>query len=174
VQYNVLDIHVSTIHNYRAPTTNTNISPRNVGAVAELIDISCLYGTPEFESISIDAFKAWSNAPSSLTAQKVITILGSEPVVLGQHYFVPGTPAPSPKWDFTSDAEKGNSEAFVVAAGTGSIPSPESKNDITWVQLKKVQGELADSVYRVETAGGLPPASVSRVKRELDIVTHCY
>jgi hypothetical protein len=131
--------------------------------VAELIDISCAYDTAEFESITVEAFKAWSNAPSFLTVQEVITVLGSAPVILGQHYFMPGSPAPSPKWDFTADAEKGNTEAFVVAASTGSIPSPNGKNDITWVQLKNVQGQLADLVYRVETAGGQPPTSVSGV-----------
>jgi hypothetical protein len=137
----------------------TSLTYTNVGAVAELFDIQCLYGTNVFESITTDVFKAWSIVPSFLTTQAVIAVLGSAPTVLGQHYFIPNSPAPSPKWDFTSDAEKGNPEAFVVGASVGSIPSPASKDDINWVQLKKVEGELADSVYRVETAGGQPPAS---------------
>jgi len=137
----------------------TSLTYTNVGAVAEMLDISCLYGKSEFESITMEAFKAWVNLPSSFTAQDVITVLGNQPVVLGQHYFVPNTPAPSPKWDFTSDSEKGDPDAFIIAAGVGNIPSPDGNNDITWVQLKNVQGQLADSVYRVKTVGGQPPAS---------------
>jgi hypothetical protein len=164
VQCNILDIHVSTIVSGICQY-NINTASRNVGAVAELLDISCLYGKREFESIAIEAFKAWVNLPSSFTAQDVITILGNQPVVLGQHYFVPNSPAPSPKWDFTSDSEKGDPDAFIVAAGVGNIPSPDGKNDVTWVQLKNVQGKLADAVYRVKTVGGQPPVSVSIVKK---------
>jgi len=144
------------VQNYTCNTTSSTYA--SVGAVAELIDISCLYDTDEFDTIAINIFKAWSNAPSSVTTQEVIAVLGNASIVLGQHYYVPGSPL-LPKWDFTSDAEQGNPDAFVVAAATGSIPSPDGKHDVTWVQLKNVQGRLADSVYRVKTAGGVPPTS---------------
>jgi len=151
------------VQNYTCNATSLTYS--NVGAVAELFDISCLYGTPEFSKVQDDSYTLWSEAPSSLTAQDVISDLGCKPPVLGQHYFVPnpnpapGSPAISPKWDFTSGAEKGNSNAFVIAAKVGDIPAPTGKDDVDWLQLKKVQGELADSVYRVATKAGQPPAS---------------
>lgn len=75
-----------------------------------------------------------------------------------------GSPAISPVWDFTSGAEKGNAEAFVIAAVVGDIPAPTGKEDVDWLQLKNVEGELADTVYRIDTKGGQPPMSVSRVK----------
>jgi len=150
------------VQNYTCNATSLTYS--NVGAVAELFDISCLYGSPEFSKIQDDSYTLWFDAPSSVTAQDVISKLGSKPPVLGQHYFVPnpnpapGSPAISPKWDFTSGAEKGNPEAFVIAAKVGDLPAP-SKQDVDWLQLKKVQGELADTVYRVATKAGTPPAS---------------
>jgi hypothetical protein len=98
-------------------------------------------------------------------------MLGHNPIVLGQHYFVAngtdpatGGPAISPVWDFTSDAERGNPEAYVIAAVVGDIPAPTGKDDVDWLQLKKVEGELADTVYRVDTKGGQPPTSVSRTE----------
>jgi hypothetical protein len=151
------------VQNYTCNATSLTYS--SVGAVAELFDVSCLYGTHEFSKIQDDSYTFWSQAPPSVTAQEIITKLGSSPPVLGQHYFVPnpnpapGSPALSPKWDFTSGAKKGNPQAFVIGAKTGDIPAPSGKNDIDWLQLKKVQGELADVLYRVATKAGQPPAS---------------
>ncbi|KAG5652367.1 hypothetical protein H0H81_005229 [Sphagnurus paluster] len=139
----------------------------NVGAVAELFDISCLYNTPAFSKIADVAFTAWKAAPASLSTQKVISLLEPIPfpVILGQHYFVPnpvtGTGL-SPKWDFIAQgATKGNPKAFVVGAKVNGLPAPTGAQDIDWVQLKSLTGSLATQIYRVDTRGGQPPASVS-------------
>jgi len=143
----------------------TSLTYYNVGAVAELFDISCLSDTPAFTTIQNDAFGVWDNASPSVTAQDVIKKLGHNLLILGQHYYVPnpnttaGNPAISPKWDFTSASEKRKAEAFVIGAKIGDLPAPTGKSDVDWVQLKKVEGELADTVYRVDTKGGQPPAS---------------
>jgi len=141
----------------------TSLTYTNVGAVAELFDISCLYGTNEFSKVQDDAYTLWNKVPSDVTAQSVIQILGDKPFVLGQHYYVPNpvaaTPAISPKWDFTSDADKGNAEAFVIGAKVGDLPAPTGPSDIDWLQVKNVQGELATTLYRVDTKAGQPPSS---------------
>lgn len=141
-----------------------NLWSSNVGAVAELFDISCLYGTSEFSKVQDDAYTMWSKAPKGVTAQSVIQILGTNPAVLGQHYYVTNpvsaSPAVSPKWDFTSNADKGNAEAFVIGAKAGDLPAPTGSSDIDWLQVKNVQGELADTLYRVDTKAGQPPSSV--------------
>jgi hypothetical protein len=123
-------------------------------------------------------FTIWSKAPSDFTTQQFISALGNNPLVLGQHYYVPnpkptmGSPAVSPKWDFTSDAEQGHAEAFVIGAKVGSLPAPTGSHDIDWVQLRNVEGQLADTIYRVDTRGGQPPASVSRVRQHYSASTH--
>jgi hypothetical protein len=143
---------------------------RNVGAVAELFDISCLFGTSSFTTIQDEAFNMWHKAPSSVTAQEAIKLLGRNQFILGQHYFVPnpkpaaGSPAISPKWDFTSAADKGNANAFVIGAKVGDLPAPTGKTDVDWLQVKNVEGALADTIYRVYTKGGQPPSSVSPVR----------
>jgi hypothetical protein len=86
-------------------------------------------------------------------------------IILGQHYFVtnPITGVGiSPKWDFTSSGQTaGNPNAFVIAAKVASIPAPTGPNDVAWLSLDSVQGELATQVFRTDTRGGQPPASVS-------------
>lgn len=150
------------VQNYTCNSTSLTYS--SAGAVVEVFDISCLSGTL-LDNIQDYAFDVWNNA-SSFTTQDVIMTLGQNPLVLGQHYFVangtdPATCSPiiAPVWDFTSDAEKGNPEAFVLAAVEGDIPAPTGINDVDWLQLKNLKGELANTVYRVNTKGGQPPAS---------------
>lgn len=113
------------------------------------------------------AYIAWTTSPSSLTSQSLISILGTDPAVLGQHFYVPnpaptpGASATSPAWDFRADVDRGNANAFVVGARVGDLPAPTGPTDIDWVQLKEVTGQLAPGgVYRTDTRGGQPPASV--------------
>ncbi|KIM77192.1 hypothetical protein PILCRDRAFT_12195 [Piloderma croceum F 1598] len=153
------------VQNYTCNATSLTYS--SAGAVVEVFDISCLSATSLFSTIQNYAFDIWNNgSASNVTTQDVIDTLGHDPIVLGQHYFVAngtdpatGSPAISPVWDFTSGAEKGNTEAFVIAAVVGDIPAPTGTDDVDWLQLKNVEGELADTVYRVDTKGGQPPMS---------------
>jgi hypothetical protein len=145
------------VQNYTC--NDTSLTYSSAGAVVEVFDISCFSGSSLFNTIQNDAFNIWNNVSSNVTTQDVIKAFGDAPVVLGQHYFIANGSSISPVWDFTSDAEKGNAEAFVVAAVVGDIPAPTGADDVDWLQLKKVEGELADTVYRVETKGGQPPAS---------------
>ncbi|KAK0238005.1 hypothetical protein ARMGADRAFT_1021237 [Armillaria gallica] len=123
----------------------------NVGAVASIFDISCLYGTPSFDSIQDTVLAAWEKSPHDIS---------HELTLLGEHFFITnpitGTGI-SPKWDFT--ATTGNPEAFVVANGTARSPAPTGSQDVDWLSLKQVLGKLADEVYRTDTRAGQPPAS---------------
>ncbi|KAF4564706.1 hypothetical protein EYR40_010878 [Pleurotus pulmonarius] len=150
------------VQNYSCADTGTYTS---IGAVAELFDISCLLGTPAFDHIEDLAFTIWKALPNKVTADKVIELLhlAKTPTILGQHYFItnPITGSGlSPKWDFTSQgATKGNPNAFVVGARSGGVPAPTGPQDVDWLFLTGVQGQLADQIYRVDTRGGQPPAT---------------
>lgn len=140
---------------------------RNVGASAELVDASCLYGTSGFANLSSAAFAAW-NTPASVTkdvsdTQSVISAVDiKSPIILGQHYFITDPVAGlSPEWDFTTGIFAGNSTAFVVAKKIDDDPSPtNSAVNIDWLYLTNVTGTLATEIYRIDTQGGQPPASV--------------
>lgn len=119
-----------------------------------------------FNMITDLALQAWKFAPAKVTAQDVVKGLSQlkTSAVLGQHYFITnpitGTGL-SPKWDFTSASQKGNPNAFIVAAKTGDVPAPSNpKTNVDWLSLGKAQGDLADQVYRIETRDGQPPATV--------------
>ncbi|KAJ8488460.1 hypothetical protein ONZ45_g13946 [Pleurotus djamor] len=144
------------VQNYTCSDAGTFTS---VGAVAELVDISCLFGTDAFDVIQDRWFLIWSVLPPG--TPPLATIGNPEP--LGEHFFitnpVTGTGL-SPKWDFTSHgATRGNRNAFVVGARSGGIPSPSGSANVDWLSLSNVQGRLANQVFRVDTKGGQPPAS---------------
>ncbi|KAI9441188.1 hypothetical protein H4582DRAFT_2073401 [Lactarius indigo] len=131
----------------------------SIGAVAQLFDISPLYGIPEFSTIQNDGFAVWSSCPGTDPfepglAPRLGRQFGIKP--LGQHIFVNFNGALSPKFDFTQTT--GNPDNFVVAAKAGDIPAPSSQ-DVDWLELKNVNGELADIVFRVNTKAGKPPST---------------
>ena len=53
----------------------------------------------------------------------------------------------------------------MIGAKAGDLPAPTGPSNIDWLQVKNVQGELANTLYRVDTKGGQPPSSVW---------SHCY
>ncbi|KAJ8495587.1 hypothetical protein ONZ45_g12789 [Pleurotus djamor] len=150
------------VQNYTCNDAGTFTS---VGAVAELIDISCLFGTEDFEDIPGEWFDIWKIMPQGSSPLDVLDFVprGNTAVVLGEHFFIvnPLTGSGlSPKWDFTSRGDtNGNPNAFVVGARTGGIPAPSGPADVDWLSLSGVQGSLASQVFRVDTRGGQPPAS---------------
>jgi hypothetical protein len=138
---------------------------RSAGTVAQMLDISRLYGTNEFSRVQDDAYYIWSNYSSTDPYDSGLTVLLNRKLgvdLLGQYYFINGTnDTVVPKWDFTSSGpDKGNPNAFVVATRVGDIPAPDSQN-IDWVELNRTSGELANEVIRVNTKAGQPPSSVS-------------
>jgi len=142
----------------------------STGAVAELVDISCLATDPSkaaaFTALPDIAMAAWSKAPASITAQTLTTTLSGSigPIKsLGQHFFiadpVAGSTGLSPEWNFVESQK--NPQAFVVAAKTGTINSPDGTQNVPWLSLSNIagEGELATQVYRLNTRLGQPPAT---------------
>ncbi|KAF9530388.1 hypothetical protein CPB83DRAFT_850831 [Crepidotus variabilis] len=125
--------------NYTCGAAGTYTS---TGAVAQLFDLSCL------ASKNQAAFNA-----------DIITAAPGE-AKLGQHYFQKNDAgALSPVWDFRGDSAKGNANAFVLAAKKGNVAAPTGAQDVDWLFLQSVSGNLATSIYRAQTKGGQPPAS---------------
>ncbi|KLO11596.1 hypothetical protein SCHPADRAFT_941911 [Schizopora paradoxa] len=146
------------VQNYTCASTGTFTS---VGALAELLDISCLFGTPVFGNLTTVAFDIF-NASPAVTTQDVINALGGDKIVLGQHYFVtnPFTGSGvSPTFDFRAASKKGDPNAFVIANKTGDIPAPTGSQDIDWLELTGAIGDLAKHVFRIDTKAGQPPST---------------
>jgi hypothetical protein len=106
---------------------------RSAGMVAQMLDISRLYGTDEFLQVPDNAYYIWSNYLSTDPYKGRLTVLLNCKLgidLLGQYYFINGTDgALVPKFDFTSSGpNKGNLEAFVIATRVGDIPAPAPQN----------------------------------------------
>lgn len=130
----------------------------SAGATADLFDLSCLSekNNDLFNQIQDIAYACWSNADVDLEA-----ILPKPPLELGKHFFQTNANGGiSPVWDFRGDSAPNQPDAFVVAAKVGDLLAPTGSQDVDWLQLKGVSGALASVVYRTDTRGGQPPASV--------------
>ncbi|KAI0315014.1 hypothetical protein OF83DRAFT_1174231 [Amylostereum chailletii] len=130
------------------------------GAVAELFDVSALYGTPEYDAVQDTAYETWTTSPST-AIEAVPTLFSSQYSLLGQHYFVPnasGTGS-APKFDFTKGRFPGNEDAFAILAKAGGLPAPTGSDDVDWLMLNGTSGKLASQVFRVNTKAGQPPKS---------------
>ncbi|KAF8888599.1 hypothetical protein BD779DRAFT_1470219 [Infundibulicybe gibba] len=129
--------------NYTCGATGTYI---NVGAVAELFDLSCFTNTTSFAKIQDFAFDIWGVAFAGVTPQAIITALHSDMAVgnvdvLGQHYYVPNP--------------------LTGVGSVASLSAPTGTSDIDWVNLEAMTGELAQEIYQVDAKGGQPPATCS-------------
>jgi hypothetical protein len=118
-------------------------------------------------TIHNDLFNFWNGSqPGSVTVQQLIDALPCivpSNVILDQHYFIAnGTSGISPVWDSRATPEfQGVADAVFVGTVVADIPDPNPTQNVDWLHLVKVSGDIADEVYRVFTVGGVPPSSVS-------------
>jgi len=142
----------SGVQNYTCSSTGKYGS---IGALATLYDVSCLAKSPILTQIPEIVYDASEAIPS------LSRLLGKTPFKLGQHLFITNPVTDSgivPRFDFA--ASQGSPNAFVDTTKTGdvvAVSNPES--NIDWLQLEAFLGDLAKTVFRVNTKAGQPPTS---------------
>jgi hypothetical protein len=134
------------------------------GAVAELFDISCLAGTPAFNSVQDTAYNIFKIIPDKLLNSKNLGLITTPLRILsgGKHFFTPTAAGNFPVWDMRAVGVKsvqGKPNAFVMAGKVAGITAPTGAKDVDWLQLSNKEGALATAIYRTDTRGGQPPAS---------------
>jgi len=152
------------VQNYTCSQSNNFTS---TGAVAQLYDISCLYHSSPtlFRTIQEPLYSAWVNLTSEITVQEiaaVIPALLAPEVIQSDHYFISNSAGGlSPVWDFrTNQKFRGQDNAVFVGRGVGSVVPPvDPADNINWLRVGKVSGDIANEVYRIDTIGGQPPTS---------------
>lgn len=142
------------------------------GAVAELFDISCLAGKPAFKTIQDTALTIFKLIPDKFINNQnrgrltgPLSLLSS-----GKHYFTPKGASNPPVWDMRSTGPRavlGKAGAYVVGSKKAGIPAPTGAKDIDWLEVNGVEGQLATTIYRTDTRGGQPPASVRSERHPL-------
>jgi len=153
------------VQNYTCSQSNNFTS---TGAVAQLYDISCLYySSPSlFSTIQEPLYNAWVNLSSEITVQQITAIIPfflSPEITQADHYFIsnPAGAGLSPVWDFRATQRfYGQEDAIIVGKGVGSVVPPvDPADNINWLRVGKVSGDIANEVYRIDTIGGQPPTS---------------
>jgi len=150
--------------NYSCATTGKFAS---AGALATLFDIRAIDNSPISANITQLALAIFTINRAAVTA--VEKLLSKTPVELGQHFFIANPygapPAILPEFNFVSSQH--DPSAFVIANKTGDVPAPNNPSvNVDWLELVNVQkttpvssGTLANTIFRLSTAGGQPPTS---------------
>jgi len=132
----------------------------SAGALADMYDVSCIaHASPTIlDKLPSFALSLESKLPASVIAS-IDKLIDHPPFELGVHYFIPAASGTglSPKWDFASS--QGNPDDYVVAAKVGDLPAPTGTGDVDWLELSGKSGDLANTVFRINTAGGTASGS---------------
>ncbi|KAJ7093274.1 hypothetical protein B0H15DRAFT_747320, partial [Mycena belliarum] len=141
------------IQNYTCNAATSKYT--STGAVATLLDLSCVAHTPAFSNVQTVAYIAWAAAPSGVSLDSIIPDVCAS-AILGYHYFVPAASGTgiTPKWDFSA-----SNRGFVLGAKVGDIPAPAPARDVDWLALNNAGGDLAQQIFRTDTVSGQPSTS---------------
>lgn len=136
-----------------ASTTSTPIS---IGATAAIFNAAQLLTG---ETVS-SGQSTLNTLPNSEIDKTIFQIELSGLPIIGEHYF---TAAGVPTWDlFGEGVVLYGSTVGDIAAPSGANAGPQGYGAVDWKALTGVAGSVGlREVYRVETAGGEPPASCS-------------
>ncbi|TKA78191.1 hypothetical protein B0A49_01317 [Cryomyces minteri] len=155
--------------NYTCDTTNSSAVPVAVGAVASLYNASCVAALyPELLSLMPNVALQYP-APSSASPLSPSNIDLS-----GHHYFVD---ASTPFFDLDTPSHAYGTGAFRKAAACpapGGAPRGPLREgghgSVAWLKLAaKGAGQTFQEVYRINTAGGNPPASCAGQPASLEV-----
>jgi len=163
------------VQNYTCSTSNVFVS---TGAVAEGFDISCLASTDNahLSTIQNDLFNFWNSSQAgNATVQQLIETLPDvvpPSLILGQHYFINNTAGGiSPVWDFRATQRfRGVENAVFVGRVLANTSDANPTENVPWLHLVKVSGDISDEVYRIFTVGGVAPSScVSGTTKDISV-----
>ena len=159
--------------NYTCDPSKPTASPTAVGAVANLYDASCVAGKFSFLLELMPSIALQFPTPSSPTDQLVNMNL------LGHHYFTDST---SPTFNLnTASGDAG----YIAAQSGGKVSAPKGApvgqngqgfGAVPWLSLTAKNGAQGapgqptfKDVYRVNTAGGNPPATCQGMPSSFEV-----
>ncbi|EJU04608.1 hypothetical protein DACRYDRAFT_98503 [Dacryopinax primogenitus] len=137
----------------------------NVGAVAQVFDISCIQNLPSISAgLSLAINELESVAGEGLL--NFITMLAKMGgFKLADHYFDTSSGALAPVFNFQISGG-----GFAIGKKLQDIPDPVNPiKNVDWLQLTAVQGDAAKFLVREQTVGGQPPASCAVENETLQV-----
>ncbi|KAH6681813.1 hypothetical protein B0J14DRAFT_223575 [Halenospora varia] len=156
--------------NYTCSTTNTTAAPSAIGAIATLYNATCVASTYPDLLAMLPKLALQFN----LTGPNERSLNPSNLVVSGHHYFSNGT---TPAFDLDTAAMK---LGFAPTQKNSSVPAPAGAavgqedvgfGAVAWLKLTTRIGATGDlqEVYRINTAGGNPPATCEGMPAAFEI-----
>jgi hypothetical protein len=158
------------IQNYTCSTANATAAPVSIGAVATLYNATCVASTYP------DLLAALPNVALqfNLTSNDQATLSPSYLTISGHHYFSNPT---TPDFDLNTAAM---GLGFASCLKNNTVPAPagapvgqggEGHGSVAWLKLLTKDGATGDleEIYRVNTAGGNPPATCAGMPATFEV-----
>jgi hypothetical protein len=148
------------IQNYTCSQTNATAPPVSIGAIATLFNASCVASTyPDLLTVLPNVALQFN-----LTSNDQPTLSPSYLAISGHHFFSNAT---TPAFDLNTPA---SSLGFAPCMKNNTVPAPsgapagqggQGHGSVAWLKLVTRDGATGnlEEVYRVNTAGGNPPAT---------------
>ncbi|EJU04605.1 hypothetical protein DACRYDRAFT_98501 [Dacryopinax primogenitus] len=136
----------------------------NVGALAQVFDISCIENLSVISSLLSSGINELELALPSVGpfAAKLATMGGFK---LADHYFDTSSGSLAPVFNFA--VSKGG---FAIGKKLQDLPAPVNpQTNVDWLQLQAVAGDAAKFLVREQTAGGQPPATCATEGKNLEV-----
>ncbi|OGM46124.1 malate dehydrogenase [Aspergillus bombycis] len=145
---------------YTCKEDSSTTVPQSVGAVATLLDVSCL---ATFNPALLHNFTPVVKAVQS-EALPFLAVLGTQlsssstKFILGKHQF---NAAGQPTFDLRL---AGGSDWMATKRAASSDAPDHSTVNVPWLKLTSVSGTGIKEVYRLHTVGGQPPTNCQKRK----------
>lgn len=148
--------------NYTCDAGNASAEPKAAGAVATLFDASCVAALyPDLvEKIPGMALRFNMSDPEQLGASPLPSV--------GVHYFKDAT---TPFFDIGNDVQFFGKKDDDAPAPATAAKGQNGESAVAWLKLNSVEGTTADvkEVFRVNTAGGAPPATCADMPATFEV-----
>lgn len=160
--------------NYTCKSNSASEKPKSAGAVASLFNVSCIAATSSSTLSTLPNL-----ALQYLDNKSSISLLGLDRVLSGQHYF---TLSGTPFFDLSSSSHDYGRVGVKVRDRTSAPEGAPKGRDGTgwgsvgWLKLEADTDMMAsgtndtfEEVFRVNTAGGMPPDDCSGVDGAFEV-----
>jgi hypothetical protein len=158
------------IQNYTCSQTNATAAPVSIGAIATLYNATCVASTyPDLLTVLPNVALQFN-----LTSNDQATLSPSYLAISGHHYFSNTT---TPDFDLNTPAM---SLGFAPCSKNNTVPAPagapigqgeQGHGSVAWLKLVTRDGATGnlEEIYRVNTAGGNPPATCAGMPATFEI-----
>ncbi|KZT51749.1 hypothetical protein CALCODRAFT_420745, partial [Calocera cornea HHB12733] len=138
----------------------------NVGALAQVFDISCIQELPAISANLAAAINEIQGLEGGIAFENWIAKVAQwSGFKLADHYFDTSSGSLAPVFNFQVSGGD-----FVIGKKLQDLPDPTNPAvNVDWLQLTAVAGDAAKFLVREQTAGGQPPASCSIENETLQV-----